>query len=97
MVFPMAMGSSISAFWKRCEAITERMETMLGFWLGTSIPTVPFPGIGAMIRIPRAESDKAISSSRFLIFEMRTPAAGTISYRVTVGPILALILAISIL
>ena len=58
---------------------------------------VPFPGIGAMIRIPKADNDKAISSSRFLIFEIRTPASGTISYKVTVGPIVALILAIPIL
>ena len=55
------------------------METILGFWLGTSIPIVPFPGMGAMIRIPRAARDKAISSSRFLIFEIRIPASGTIS------------------
>ena len=55
------------------------METILGFWLGTSIPTVPFPGIGAIIRMPRAERERAISSSKFFILEMRTPAAGTIS------------------
>jgi hypothetical protein len=65
--------------------------------LGTSIPIVPFPGIGAMIRIPKADKDSAISSSRFLILEIRTPASGTISYKVTVGPIVALILAIPIL
>ena len=52
---------------------------MVDFLLGTSIPIVPFPGIGAMIRIPSAASDKAISSSRFLIFEIRIPASGTIS------------------
>ena len=58
---------------------------------------MPFPGIGAIILIPRAASDKAISSSRFLIFEILTPASGIISYRVTVGPIVALIFAILIL
>ena len=35
---------------------------------------VPLPGIGAMIRIPRAAKLNAISSSRFLILEIRTPA-----------------------
>jgi len=38
-----------------------------------------------------------MSSSKFLIFEIFTPASGTISYKVTVGPIVALIFAISIL
>ena len=70
---------------------------MVAFLLGTSIPIVPLPGIGAMIRIPNAESDKAISSSKFFIFEILTPASGMISYKVTVGPIVALILAIPIL
>ena len=70
---------------------------MVGFLLGTSIPIVPFPGIGAIIRIPNAESDNAISSSKLLIFEIRIPASGTISYKVTDGPTVALICAISIL
>ena len=70
---------------------------MVGFLLGTSIPIVPFPGIGAMIRMPKADNDKAISSSRFLIFEIRIPAAGIISYKVTVGPIVALMSAMPIL
>ena len=64
---------------------------MVDFLLGTSIPIVPFPGIGAIIRIPRAERDKAISSSKFLILEILTPASGTISYKVIVGPTVALI------
>ena len=57
--------------------------------LGTSIPIVPLPGIGAMIRIPKAAKLKAISSSKFLILLIRTPGAGTISYKVTVGPTVA--------
>ena len=47
--------------------------------------------------MPKAESDKAISSSKFLIFEILIPASGTISYKVTVGPIVASILAMPIL
>ena len=68
---------------------------MLGFLLGTSIPIVPFPGIGAIILIPKADNERAISSSKFLILEIRIPASGTISYSVTVGPIVALIFAVS--
>ena len=73
------------------------METIVVFLFGTSIPMVPFPGIGAMIRIPSAERDRAISSSRFLIFDIRIPACGIISYKVTVGPTVALIWEIPIL
>jgi hypothetical protein len=58
---------------------------------------VPLPGIGAIILIPNADSESAISSSRFLIFEILIPASGTISYKVTVGPTVAFILAIPIL
>jgi hypothetical protein len=52
---------------------------MVAFLFGTSIPMVPLPGIGAIIRIPNADKDRAMSSSRFLIFEILTPASGTIS------------------
>ena len=73
------------------------METIVDFLFGTSIPIVPLPGMGAMIRIPRADNDNAISSSKFLIFEILIPASGTISYNVIVGPTVALIWAIPIL
>jgi len=63
---------------------------------GTSIPMVPFPGMGAIIRIPSAARLRAISSSRFFIRDILTPAAGIISYRVTVGPTVADIFCISI-
>ena len=79
MVFPKAIGSSISAFWKLTELMTDRIGTMAGCLLGTSIPTVPFPGIGAMIRIPKAAKESAMSSSKLLILEIRTPGAGAIS------------------
>ena len=60
------------------------------------MPIVPLPGIGAIIRMPNAAKLKAISSSKFLILLIRTPAAGTISYKVTVGPTVAIIFSISI-
>ena len=47
--------------------------------LGTSMPMVPLPGIGAIIRMPNAAKLNAISSSRFLILLIRTPGAGMIS------------------
>jgi hypothetical protein len=52
------------------------MDTVSGFLFGTSIPIVPRPGIGAIILMPNAERLKAMSSSRFLIYDMRTPGAG---------------------
>ena len=79
MVFPSAKGNSISASWNFFDRITDFIETIVDFLFGTSIPTVPLPGIGAIILIPKADNDRAISSSRFLIFDIRTPAAGTIS------------------
>src|SRR5690606_11037558 len=97
IVLPKAMGSSISAFWNLLEAMTDRMDTTVAFLLGTSIPTVPLPGMGAMILMPNAASESAMSSSRFLILEILIPASGTISYKVTVGPMVALIWAIPIL
>ena len=43
------------------------------------MPIVPLPGIGAIILIPSADKLNAMSSSRFLIFDILTPASGTIS------------------
>ena len=60
------------------------------------MPTVPLPGMGAIILIPMALRLSAISSSRFFIFEIRIPGAGTTSYRVTVGPIVAFIFTMEI-
>ena len=60
--------------------MTEYIDTIFLSLFGTSMPIVPLPGIGAMIRIPRADKLSAMSSSRFLILEMRTPGDGTISY-----------------
>ena len=94
MVLPMAMGRAASLFWNLSLAMSERMLTTSGLEFGTSMPMVPRPGIGAMMRMPKAARLRAMSSSRFLILEMRTPGAGTSSYRVTVGPMDALMLAI---
>ena len=97
MVFPSTTGKSAVLSWNFLDEMIERIDTTSGCWFGTSIPIVPRPGIGAMIRIPKAARLRAMSSSRFLILAMRIPGAGTISYRVMVGPIVARILVISIL
>ena len=70
------------------------IETMFGLALGTSIPIVPLPGMGAMIRIPKAARLSAMSSSRFLILDIFTPSAGVISYSVMVGPTVAVMVRI---
>ena len=79
MVLPMANGKAYFELWNFSDISTLFMDTVSGLLFGTSMPMVPLPGMGAMIRMPKAERLKAMSSSRFLIFEMRTPAAGTIS------------------
>ena len=79
MVFPRAIGSSICDSWNFFELRMLSIDTMLAFAFGTSIPMVPFPGIGAIIRIPNAATLNAMSSSRFLILDILTPCAGVIS------------------
>ena len=75
----MAKGSSIFDSWNLLEFKMLSIDTMVGFLFGTSIPIVPLPGIGAIIRMPNAAKLSAMSSSRFLILEIRTPSAGVIS------------------
>ena len=79
MVFPKAKGKSIFVSWNFFELRMLSIDTMLGLLLGTSMPIVPLPGMGAMIRIPSAARLRAMSSSRFRILLMRTPSAGVIS------------------
>ena len=96
MVHPIAIGNLYLHSWNFFDSIIERIDTVCLSLLGTSIPMVPLPGIGAIIRIPNAARLRAMSSSNTLIFEILTPSAGIISYKVTVGPTLTLMLLISI-
>src|SRR5699024_12439910 len=64
---------------------TSRNETIDTSWLGTSIPTADFPGIGASILISFAARAKAISSCKLTILLTFTPASGYTSYFVIVG------------
>ena len=79
MVFPMAIGriepDSRNAF----ELMTLRTVTRERCELGISTPTADFPGIGAIMRIPRAASFRAMSFSRLTIRLILTPVAGTSS------------------
>ena len=85
-VHPRHMGSFALVSWNALEASTCRMGTVCGSRLGTSMPMVPRPGMGAMMRMPRAARLSAMSSSRFFTLETRVPSTGTISNSVTVGP-----------
>ena len=81
MVEPMAKGRFFLTTASRNfdDESTERIDTVCGSRLGTSIPTVPAPGMGAMMRMPKAERLRAISFSKRCICAMRTPSAGTTS------------------
>ena len=79
IVRPRASGRSNFVSWNAFEVISDRIETISGFLLGTSIPTVPLPGIGAMILMPNADRLRAMSSSSDLIRASLTPLSGTIS------------------
>ena len=79
IVRPKATGRSYLLSINFRELMTDCIETICGSLLGTSMPIVPLPGMGAMMRIPSAERFSAMSSSRLRILEMRTPCAGTTS------------------
>ena len=73
-------------FWNFLLVRMELMGTMCGFAFGTSIPMVPLPGIGAMIRYPVPKDSGRCRPPGYGFFEIRTPSAGVISYKVMVGP-----------
>ncbi len=79
MVFPNTIGSSNFDSWNFLDDRTECMETIFGSAFGTSIPTVPLPGIGAIMRMPVAAKLSIISYSRLRIRDTRIPSFGTIS------------------
>ena len=95
MVFPSAIGRSNFVSWNFFEFRMLSIDTLWRFLLGTSMPIVPLPGIGAIIRTPKADRRRAISSSRLRILVIRIPSAGVISYSVMVGPTVAFISLIS--
>ena len=54
------------------------MQLVVGFSLGTSIPTAGLPGMGASIRTLEAKA-REMSSARLTMERTRTPAAGVSS------------------
>ncbi len=66
--FPIAIGRLKLLCWNFSDASRVRMLTTVFFTFGTSIPIVPLPGIGAMIRIPKRSKTK-----RNIIFQILDP------------------------
>ena len=83
---PSTTVSLLLALLNSGDSINSRILTMLTTLLATSTPTAAFPGIGASILTPTAARFIAISSARFVILLILTPAAGWSSYLVTAGP-----------
>ena len=76
----MTTGSSAFDSWKRSDRTAEYIDTTCLLRFGTSIPIVPRPGIGAMMRMP--DSALRLCAMSFCspwIFEILTPWACTIS------------------
>ena len=90
MVFPRAMGSSISAF----EILVKQLPIVWKQWMrlvGDFNTNGSFAGDGAIILIPKAESERAISSSKFLILKCEFPPGRF--HKGPVGPMVVLICA----
>ena len=85
--FPRKTGMFIFALWVSDSSITSRKRTTCRVSLGTSIPTVFFPGIGATIRTLGTRNAMARSSESPVILLRRKPASSLISYCEITGPI----------
>ncbi|MCU0624203.1 MAG: hypothetical protein MUF53_10115, partial [Gemmatimonadaceae bacterium] len=84
---PSATGRAARAeLYSGCSTIS-RNATISGFGFGTSMPTAPFPGIGATIRMLLARIASARSFESDANCRTFTPAAGSTSNWVTVGPV----------
>ena len=95
ILLPKAIGNFNSRLLNRSFEIISLKKTLSLFSLGISIPTVFLPGITAT----RAEVELvflARSSDKFTIFETLTPAAGSNSYKLTTGPLLIFLGALSL-
>ena len=68
-------------------AITSFKRTITRRSLGTSMPTVVLPGIGATIRTLGTARAIARSSARLMIRDTRRPASSSISNWVMTGPV----------
>ena len=84
---PNPIGSAARAVWNSRDSTSSRNVTTSGDGFGTSIPTAPFPGIGATTRMLGARIASARSSASDANCRTFTPAAGTTSNCVTTGPV----------
>ena len=87
MSFPIAKVRRLSEFLNSLLEITSFKKTTSFSLLGTSIPTAALLGTGASILTPPEAKFKDISSARFVILLILTPADGWSSYLVTAGPL----------
>jgi hypothetical protein len=71
IVFPKTIGRSYFASWNLTELITERIDTISGFWLGTSIPMVP--SARDWRNYPYAEGREAKGYIIFQVFYLGNP------------------------
>ena len=76
MSTPSAMERGLWLSLNCFDSKMERIFTDEDDLFGTSIPTAALFGIGASIRTPLAARFKAISSARFVILLILTPASG---------------------
>ena len=84
---PRKMGIRILLTRPSTSSITSRSRTICRVSLGTSIPTVFLPGMGATIRTLGTRSAIARSSASPVILESRRPASSCTSYWAITGPV----------
>ena len=76
---PSATGISARLSFHSRDSMISLTRTMLRTLFGISMPTVPWPGIGAIILTFSARMPRAMSSSRLAILFSRTPVSGRTS------------------
>ena len=89
MLFPNATSNFEFSFVLGTASNISLTATGIIDLLGSSIPTVFLPGIGACIRTSLAPNSRAISLFKAVILESLVPDFISNSYCVTEGPILA--------
>ena len=76
MFLPSASGNRPPAWAKVSDSSTSRRFTVARSLFGTSMPTTPLPGMGAMMRMRIADKAMVSSLSRFSMRASFTPATG---------------------
>ena len=84
---PRKTGNRFSSISRGLVSINSRNRTITRRSLGTSIPTVFFPGMGATTRTDGTRRAIAKSSANRLTFESLKPASSSSSNWVITGPV----------